>query len=116
MKILNSVQRAVQNVQAKATKEVKKAAKELAPRVDSFHGGVKVSVGKAEAHVTPRAQGASVRHGEDTFGASFRVIDGAATLGAVALKVGKLEVSQGLVPAAPCPLPLVVYAGKPRDE
>jgi hypothetical protein len=116
MKILNSAMRAVQSVTTKVTAEVKAAAKELTPQVDSFHDGVRVRVGGAEAHVTANAYGASVRFGEDTFGASYRGRDGAATLGAVAVKAGKKEVSTGIVPAAPVPLPMPVYAGPVRDE
>lgn len=120
MKILNSAKRSVQAATTKAassaTKAAKKTAKALTPRVDSFHDGVKVRVGKAEAHVTPNAHGVSVTHGEDTFGVSFRLRDGAASLGAVAIKIGKVEVSVGLMPAAPAPTPAPVYVGKPRDE
>lgn len=87
-----------------------------APAVDSFHHGVRVRAGGAEAHVTPRATGGSVQLGADTFGASVRLVDGAATLGAIAVKAGKRELSVGLTPAAPAPLPMPVYAGSVREE
>ncbi|MFT3709214.1 MAG: hypothetical protein QM817_16350 [Archangium sp.] len=109
MKILNSAMRAVQAATSKA-------AKALEPRVDSFHGGVRVSVGKAEAHATPRAVGFSVKFGEDTFGASVKPHEGGATLGVITQKFGKSEVSIGMMPAAPAPLPVPVYVGPVRDE
>lgn len=120
MKILNSAMRAVQTATSKAANEVKKevkaAAKQLEPRVDSFHGGVRVSVGKAEAHVTPRAVGVSVKHGDDTFGVSLKQHEGPATLGVITEKLGKTEVSIGMTPAAPSPLPMPVYIGPVREE
>ena len=50
----------------------------------------------------------------DTLGVSFRAVDGPATLGAVSVKAGGQECAMGIVPAAPAPLPELVYTGKER--
>lgn len=91
-------------------------ARDLTPQVDSFHDGVRVRAGRGEVHLNRHATGASVSFGADTFGVSGRVIDGPATLGAVAVKAGRLEVSVGLVPAAPSPMPMPVYVGPVRED
>ncbi|MEW5743696.1 MAG: hypothetical protein AB1938_32590 [Myxococcota bacterium] len=116
MKLFNTMKRAVQTPTARTAPEVKKQVAPLAPRVDSFQSGHRVKVGKAEAHSTPNAIGVSVTHGADTFGVSGRISDGAATLGAVAIKLGRVEGSVGLMPAAPAPTPVPAYLGKPREE
>lgn len=121
MKLINSVvkhtvQTARNTARNTARTPATEGGKALTPKVDSFNHGVKVSVGAVEAHSTVNAHGVSVKFGDDTFGASFRLRDGAATLGAVAIKLGQREAAIGLAPAAPAPLPVPVYFGKPRDE
>lgn len=64
---------------------------------------------------TAKGTGISQRFEGRQYGVHFRVQDGAATLGSVSVEARGREVVLGLVPAAPTPLPMIVYAGVDRD-
>lgn len=48
-------------------------------------------------------------------GLHLKAVDGQATLGAVDLEMAGEEYVMGMVPQAPSPIPMLVYAGKDRD-
>lgn len=83
--------------------------------VSADAAGVTVTAARFTAEQTQkRGVGVSTEVFGDTLGAHFKVQDGPATLGAVSLKAGGQELSIGIMPAAPMPLPVPVYAGKER--
>lgn len=80
-------------------------------------GGCTVTVGEVSAGQTVKGGSSlSTTAFGDTLGVSFKTNEGPATLGAVGVKAGGRELVMGLVPAAPSPLPLVVYAGAERKD
>jgi hypothetical protein len=105
------------------------------PKLDLQGGTAALSVaGVSLGSVTVGLGGLNVRAGGDSVdidgkkgvggsthvlgvkvGAHLKTSDGAAVLGAVAVECAGKEVAMGLVPAAPAPLLMVVYAGKARD-
>jgi len=49
------------------------------------------------------------------FGVHAKLVDGAATLGAVSVEAAGRETAVGMVPAAPAPVIIPVYSGTDRD-
>jgi len=80
-------------------------------------GGVKLTSGGNTLESTSRngLGGSTHVHGTKV-GVHFKGNDGPATLGAISVVVKDTEVSLGMVPAAPSPLPMIAYAGKDRTE
>ena len=63
----------------------------------------------------PKGTGGSYRLEGHELGVHLKANEGPATLGVIDVEFAGLEIATGVVPAAPVPLPMGVYAGKDRD-
>ncbi len=115
------VQQAVQATAKKAVENVKaEAARPMPQTMARFQFGDAFVTCSARPNqrvdlAGPKGIGASAQVGGHQYGVHFKAQDGAARLGSISVEARGREVVFGLVPAAPSPLPMVVYSGVDRD-